>query len=364
MKKSILLALVILLTLIAYFGIRTLMRGPSNPNGGSDTVSVLTVSTADERPTVIFETARSEPHPIFLDLKGRTAPNRSVTVRSATTGRVVAAPAAEGRLVQRGAVLCRLDIEARQARVAEAEALLESRRVDYNAAQELADKGWASPNRAASAKASLDAAEAALNSAKIELSRTAIRAPFSGIFEQRMAETGDFLSPGGACGVVTEMNPIKVEAEITEDYATALQLDSPVEISVSGATAARTGHIQYVARTANEGTRTFNIRAALENPDSALPAGLTSTLRIEIGQTVATRLSPALLALHDDGRIGVRHIDDQDVVRFSEVVVVDDAGTGIWVEGLPPSARLLSAGQEYIREGALVTPVDANRAAP
>ncbi|MEM7661750.1 MAG: efflux RND transporter periplasmic adaptor subunit [Pseudomonadota bacterium] len=362
MKKSVQLALLILFGLLAYFGIRTVLRGDDEPAAATPAVlSIQSEEQANVLPEIVFMRSEAEPHPIYLSLKGRTTPNRSVTVRAATTGTVIAAPTNEGATVNRGRALCRLDIDARQARLAEAEAMVESRGVDYRAAQELAEKGWASPNRAASAKASLDAAQAELNSAKIELRRTEITAPFAGVFEQRLAEVGDFLSPGTACGVVTDFDPIKVQTDVTEEFATRFTLGAPVEVDIVGLPV-QEGQISYVSRTAEDNTRTFRVVANIPNEDGLISAGLTSNLRVQLGEAMATPISAALMTLHDDGRVGVRYLDDADTVQFAEITVVDDTGDVIWITGLPETVRLLTAGQEYVKEGTLIAPVDIDEA--
>lgn len=358
-KKSVILALVILVALLSYFGVRSMLRedgADASLTKGARTIAEAGTGKTGDIPEIVTRHLVAEPHPVFLSLKGRTAPNRTVTVSAATTGIVVAAPNLEGRAVREGAVLCRLDVEARQARIAEAEALVAAQRADYNAQNTLAQKGLASINRASSAKATLEAAEAALNAARIEMSRTVIAAPFSGIFETRIAERGDFLSPGEACGVITDLNPIRVEAEVTEEFATALALDAPVTIRVLGE-APREGQISYVARTANDATRTFKIEASLENANNEIPAGLTSDLRIGLGETLATPITPALLTLDDAGRVGVRYVNTDSVVTFAPVTIIDDSNSGIWVTGLPERVDVVSVGQEYISEGAKVRAV-------
>ena len=235
MKKSVLLAFLILLGLITYFGVRATLRqdaAEAAPVTAAHSVADLANGAEKDLPTVITRQLVAEPHPVFLTLKGRTVPNRSVTVRSATTGNVIQAPALEGRIVREGALLCRLDVEGRQARVDEAEARLLAERAEFDAAKQLVSKKLAADSRLNVAKANLDAAQATLSAAKFELSRTEIRAPFSGVFEQRLAERGDYLSAGGACGVITDLNPIRVEAEVTEDYAIALKNGAAVSISV------------------------------------------------------------------------------------------------------------------------------------
>lgn len=357
LKRSVLISAGILVAILLYFGLSMTFRIPADrADLASAPISVSGNEASTDLVDILVFEAAAETHPIYLQLKGRTIPNRTVTVRSATTGIVSATPATEGARVAAGTLLCRLDIEARAARVAEAEAQVASARIDYSAASELAEKGWASPNRAASAKASLDAAEAALDSARIELARTRITAPFSGIFETRLAETGDFLSPGGACGTVTDLDPIRIAAQVTEIHAGALSLGATVDVTITSH-GTQSGTLGYVARTADPATRTFAIEATLPNPDMAISAGLTTDIRLRIGEAEATPISAALLALDDAGRLGVRHLDETGTVRFALVEVVDDAGGKVWVTGLPARTRLLSAGQDYVKAGTRINPV-------
>ena len=359
MKRSVIIALIILFGLIAYFLLSAALRG--DDAAASEAVGVTTVLDQEakrdsERPSAVVQTVSAQSHPIFLTLKGRTAPNRMVTVRAGTTGVVISAPDLEGKPVRKGALLCQLEVDARQAHIDEAEARLNAEQVDFEAAQTLVEKGWAAPTRANAARAARDAAQAALNVAKIELSRTFITAPFSGIFETRMAEAGDFVTPGSPCGIIADLDPIRIVAEVTEDYATGLTLDAPVEANILSAGRVE-GKISYVARTADENTRTFRVEAAIDNSDGRISAGLTSDLVIKLGDAQATKLSSAMLTLHDDGRLGIRHLTGDNVVTFSEVTIIDDATDGVWVTGLPQTATVISVGQDYLGEGALVDPV-------
>ncbi|MEL7480915.1 MAG: efflux RND transporter periplasmic adaptor subunit [Pseudomonadota bacterium] len=362
MKNSVQIAILIAALIAAYFLVRTVTRDNSDDADlASAPISVSDTEQTGEMLEVIYFTSTASPHPIYIDLKGRTAPDRSVTVRSATTGIVTATPADEGSRVTPRSVLCRLDVEARAAQVAEAEAVLASREVDYSAAAELAEKGWSSPNRATSAKASRDAAAAALNAARIELQRTRIAAPFDGIFESRLAEKGDFLAPGGACGTVTDLDPIRIEVRVAEDFAGAVVNGMPADSNVTGFDD-MSGTVDYVSRIADEDTRTFLVEIALPNPDMAIAAGLSARVRLQIGDAIAHRVSSALLSLDDSGEIGLRFLDETDTVRFAPIKVVDDAGVAVWVTGLPNEARLLSIGQEYVKAGTRVRAVLADTA--
>ena len=150
----------ILLALLAYFVFRGVTRAPAETIPADQSAA----ASEDEAalPEVIVNPATSSPRQIVVALKGSSEPDREVTVRSETMGTVSQTAIREGQIVERGTVLCGLDVESRAARIAETEAAVASARLDYAAARQLQEKGWTTSNRAAATKAALDGAEAAL----------------------------------------------------------------------------------------------------------------------------------------------------------------------------------------------------------
>ncbi|MEQ8299910.1 MAG: efflux RND transporter periplasmic adaptor subunit [Hyphomonas sp.] len=356
MNRSVVIALGLLFVIVAYFGIRSVVRGSIS----SQTETVV-ADRSSQTPDAIVETVSSQLHPVLIEAKGRTAPDKSVTVKAGTTGTVVATPAREGSFVRKGALLCGLDVEARSARVKEAEAQRDSAKVDFEAAKALAAKGLTPANREAAAQATLDATEAAVNAAKVELAKTQIRAPFDGIFETRLAEAGDFLAPGAACGVLIDMTPVIVSAEVSEEYASRLSVGMEAKARLaSGET--YTSKVRYISRAASEQTRTFLIEAELVTGEATVPAGVSAALILPVSSVPATLISPALLTLSDAGELGVRYVEDDDTVQFAPIKVVDEGVGGAWVTGLPDTVRVISMGQDYLSEGVRVNPVPAGGA--
>ncbi|WP_430404421.1 efflux RND transporter periplasmic adaptor subunit [Hyphomonas sp.] len=357
MNRSVAIALGLLVLIVAYFGIRSVMRGSI-----SSQTEAVAIDRSVQTPDAIVETVSSQLHAVTIEAKGRTAPDKAVTVKAGTTGTVVTTPAREGSFVRKGALLCGLDVEARSARVREAEAQRDSAKVDYEAARALAAKGLTPANREAAAQATLDATEAAVNAAKVELAKTQIRAPFDGIFETRLAEAGDFLAPGAACGVLIDMTPVIVAAEVSEDYASRLKVGMEAKARLaSGET--YNSRVRYISRAASEQTRTFLIEAELDTTSEAtVPAGVSASLVLPVTSVPATLISPALLTLSDAGELGVRYIEDDNTVRFAPIQVVDEGVGGTWVTGLPDTARIISMGQDYLSEGVKVNPIPAGGA--
>lgn len=358
MNNSAKIVIAILAAVVLYFGGRSLMRGSL-----SSEVAPAEAATSDGVAEAIVVTASAEVHAVHVGAKGRTAPDKSVTVKAGTSGTVVSTPVREGTFVKQGALLCGLDVEARSARVKEAEAARDAAKVDFDAAVTLAAKGLAPANREASAKAQLDAAEAAVNSAKVELGRTQIRAPFDGVFEQRLAEAGDYLGPGSACGLLVDLSPVIVAAEVTEGQAGLLLpgMEATAKLADGRTFPAK---LRYVARTASNATRTFQIEAELVTGDASVAAGVSATLTIPAGDVSATPVAQSLLTLSDAGELGVRVVLADNTVKFIPVHVIDETADGAWITGLPDTATLVAIGQDYLADGLKVRPVPQTGDAP
>ncbi|MCA8900670.1 MAG: efflux RND transporter periplasmic adaptor subunit [Hyphomonas sp.] len=358
MNKSFFIAAMIVAVLVAWFGFKSFERGSLTSQREAPKVE-----KAETAPEAVIQTLSAQPHMLNVTAKGRTAPDKSVTVKAGTSGNVVATPATEGAFVRKGTLLCGLDVEARAARVREAEAARNAAQVDYDAAISLADKGLAPANRATAAKAQLDAAEAAVNTAKVELSKTQIRAPFDGIYETRIAEAGDFLGPGSPCGVLVDMSPVIVSAQLSEQEAGHLTsgMEGMVRL-VNGRS--YPVKLRYVARTADGPTRTFLVEAEIDAGTDEVPAGITAELSVPVSEVPATLISAGLLTLADDGRLGVRYVEANNTVQFAPIRVIDETPQGAWVTGLPQTAKVISLGQDYLSEGTQVKPVAAGGAQP
>ena len=125
-----------------------------------------------------------------------------------------------------------------------------------------------------------------------------------------------------------------------------------------------TGALAFVSSVADEPTRTFRIELEVPNPDGAIAEGLTSEIRIPTGETEAHVVSLSLLSLADDGRVGVKSVDETGTVRFLPVAVLGNADQGtVWVAGLPKRVRLITIGQEFVADGERVEAVPASAAA-
>jgi membrane fusion protein, multidrug efflux system len=309
-------------------------------------------------PRVVYEIFHADEQPGYISLRGRTQAVREVSVRAETGGRVVEAPAPEGARVSEGDLLCRLEVDARQAALDQARADLRAAQQEYEGAVTLSDRGYRSQNSVSALEAARDGARARLEAAQQEMANIFIRAPFDGWFDSRDAEIGDFLSPGQPCGTVLELDPLLAVAQVAEREVGALEAGMAGQVRlITGEI--ENGTIRRISRQADPATRTFRTELAISNPDGELRSGITAEIIIPLPPRPAHLVPTTVLALNEDGNIGVRIIDANDRVSFVEVEWLSDESGGSWVAGLPDPARVIVQGQDFVEDGALVESVTA-----
>lgn len=353
LTASVKTALVILAGLVLYFGGRMIFAGAGDG----------VVDEAASRPfQVVVETVAPAPWRDEVVVRGRTKALRKVIVRSETAGVVDETPVEPGAVVENGQTLCRLKIDARRAALAEARAALAKADLDYDAAVKLAEAGFRAETGVAAAKAARELAHANVEQASVAVAKTNIEAPFAGIFDARLAEAGDFLGIGDPCGVLIQQDPFLVVGAVSErDVAKIFKGDKGIAHLVGGETIE--GVVRVVATASDEATRTFEVQLEVPNENSALRDGLTASFTVFAERREAYLVTRSALSLDDQGRIGVRFVDADDIVGFAPVVLLGEADNGVWVSGLSRAVRIITRGQDFVTPGQKVG-VTAAGAAP
>ncbi|MCZ6502969.1 MAG: efflux RND transporter periplasmic adaptor subunit [Gammaproteobacteria bacterium] len=311
------------------------------------------VADSSEIPLVRGMKSTAARRQIYLDVRGQTRANRLVQVKSEITGIVEQVPGEKGKRVKAGDLLCQVAIDSRRSDLTEAIANLKSAQLEYDGVQDLNQRGLQSEIILAKAKATLEKSRSRAKRAELALQKTRIVAPFDGIVETQPVEVGHLLTTGAICVTLIEIDPILVSGQVAERNIGDIHLGDEVHVElITGKN--YVGLVTFSGRSPDATTRTFPIEVTIENPGDSIRAGLTSTMRVPVGVEIAHLISPASLVLDDEGIVGVRIVDDENIVRFKPVQVVSESADGVWVTGLPNQINLITVGQEEVFEGQVV----------
>jgi len=329
---------------------------------GSDSVDAEADSnTAPEPVTVSVRVSEAETVWREAELNGTTAPDRAVTLRAQTAGRVKAVEAERGNRVTDGEVLARIALDDRAASRREARAVVEQRRLQYNAVRKMSEKGYQTATDLAQAKSDLEAAQAQLAEIQQDIDNTVIRAPFAGVLETRPVEVGDYAGVGDEIARVIQQDPFVVEGDLAEkDVGFVEPGQSGRARLIDGDTVE--GTVRYVATEADEATRTYPVELKVDNPGGRLVSGASAKLILPLEQVKAHEVAADLLTLNEAGDMGIKTVDADGKVAFHPARVVKSQDKHLWLAGLPERVRLITTGQGFVRAGDTVRIADADEA--
>lgn len=316
---------------------------------------------APEPMTVAVTSSRAQAVERVLTLQGDLEAEQLVVVRAETSGRVIEVPVELGQEVEADRILARLNMDDRQARLRRAEANVRGRETDYQGAQRLAQEGMQAELRVQTTLAELEAARADLEAIRLDIENTRVRAPIAGVLNHRYADVGDVLNRGDPVAEVLQNHPLRAVVQVPQHAIAQIRPGGKARVTLLDGEQ-REAEVSYVSARADTATRTFRVELTLPNPDRALPAGISVEVRIPVEEVMAHRVSPALVALDEQGRLGVKAVDEDHRVVFHTVSLVRADSEGIWVSGLPPAARIITIGQGFVNAGETVRVVDGQSA--
>jgi multidrug efflux system membrane fusion protein len=355
MRTTYITACIIAAIVVAWLATGQL-RAPIEPPASSIAeANQRTAALREERPAtrVRIETIHASVQPRVLNIRGRTQNKRSVVVQSQINGLVVDRPIERGDRVKKGDLLCHISLEDRQVRLEESLAGAEQAKIDFEGALKLAAQGLQSDTAIAESKSRLAASKARLKESELALARINIVAPFDGVVEKAHMEVGQYVTPGSPCVTLVDLDPMLLVGEVAENELMSIK---PGQIATAKLPEGIhiTGTVSFVAKTAEQGTRTYLVEAHVDNRDFSIPSGVTAQIAIPVESLNAQKISPALLVLSDAGQMGVRTVNNDNRVEFHEVDILRDEIDGIWVTGLPDVTKVVVVGQQLVVAGETV----------
>lgn len=291
-----------------------------------------------------------------MTVQGRTAPDRMTVVRAESEGQIATLLVDEGDRVSQGDLLARVETRDREAALREANAELSRAELEFNQAARLNASGYRADTDVRIAEAALEGARAAVERAEIALAQLEIRAPFDAVVDAVDIEEGDLVAVNDPIATLLDLDPIKAVGQVNERSIGRVAYGSLAEVRTLDGRSF-TGIVSFIGSRADEATRTFPVEVEITDEDHTLIANITAEMEIPLGAREGHLISPAVLSLAEDGTIGVKIVAEDDTVTFVPVDILADTPDGIWVGGLPDSARLITVGQEFVMPGQRVRPV-------
>ena len=192
----------------------------------------------------------------------------------------------------------------------------------------------------------------------VELNRTEVKAPFRGYVE-KIIKPGNFINRGEICAVIIELDPVTFVAEVPEAEIKTIVKGQNVSMQLVTGEIIKS-RLSFVSKSATPSTRSFRVEAEVENPNGLIRDGITATMQINTNKILATKISPSIMLLSDAGSLGVRVVNDDAIVEFIPIKILEDTQDGIWVTGIQNFSNLIIRGQGYVENGQQVMAIPSS----
>ena len=334
-------------------------------------------------PTVEVVSVAQRDVPIYMEWIGSLDGAVNAVIRPQVTGYLIRQSYREGDLVKQGQPLFEIDPRTFEAAVEEAKGLRAQQVARFETAKaNLARiKPLAAVNAVSqkdlddangsflSAKAQLEAAEASLMTAKLNLGFTKITSPVTGIAGIAKAQIGDLLSPTMATELTTvsTVDPVRVYFNISErEYLKMVAFlgegkrpgETPLDLFlVDGSQYPHQGKVAVLNRQVDTTTGTFKVAALFPNPDNILRPGQYGKVRATMAVAKGALLVPQRAVTEVQGKYLVAVVGADNKVDIRPVTVGERIG-GEWIigKGLQPGDQVIAEGTQKVRPGAAVNP--------
>ncbi|WP_252178895.1 efflux RND transporter periplasmic adaptor subunit [Endozoicomonas sp. 4G] len=335
-------------------------------------------------PAVSVISVTKEPVGDYQEYVARTEAVNTVELRARVEGFLVKRDFVEGQTVEKGQLLFEIDpkpyiasLKKAEADLASAEAELDKSQKDLKRSKDLYQKGHLSQadldtqtSKEAKAEASVQAAQAQLDTAKLNLSYTKIRAPFKGQIGRANYSIGNLVGPSSEpLATLNSIDPIYVNFQVNEQQFVSHLQENPdsrtsekraFEMSLrlpNGSDYNHKGTFNFADTRIDETTGTVSLRAEFPNPQGIIVPGLYVTLVVESKiKTEHPTIPQSAVQENQSGRF-VLVVNADNKVETRQVELGRRIGP-MWVvdSGLKVGEKVIVEGLQKVRAGVKVNP--------
>jgi membrane fusion protein, multidrug efflux system len=340
-------------------------------------------------PKVVVAQPLQQPVTIYLNLTGNTSPINSVDLVARVQGFLTDIDYVDGAAAKAGDKLFGIERDQYQAQLDQAkatlaanQATLEYNRTEYGRQAQLGKQDFASQatvqewkSKADQAAADVLNAQAAIETAQINLNYTTVIAPFDGVVTRHLVDIGALVGVGSPTRLasIIQLDPIYVYFTMSEpqilrikennakkgiEFRTTDLSSIPVEIGLQGEEGfPHEGHMDYAAPQVDASTGTLEARAIFDNKERKLLPGLFARVRTPVGKLDNAILVPDVaLGTSQEGRY-LLVVGPDNVVQRKNVTIGDREGPYRIIEsGIDPGDWVVTEGVQRAIPGAKVNP--------
>lgn len=292
-----------------------------------------------------------------LQATGTIRANEEVSIVSEYPGKITGIYFNEGTTLGKGSLLFRMDdaeLKARKKKLEVATTLATQNEQRLNV---LLTKGGASQQDYDEVMNNLQSIQADLDLINVQLSKTEIRAPFSGKAGLRNVSEGAYVSANTVLTVLQDVNKVKVDFTLPEKYAAIIQTGQQISFSVENDTLPFTAAVIATEPAVNPSTRSITVRAITDNAQRRLIPGTSSTIMIALKESRGSVMVPTSALIPQSAGFRAFVLKNGKATPVALKTGYRDENNVQVLEGLVAGDTLLTTNMLMLRPDVAVKPV-------
>jgi membrane fusion protein, multidrug efflux system len=351
---------------------------------GCSRSNVQAAAPAMPAPLVTVVNATAQDVPKYLDEIGRNAAFEAVTVTPQVGGRIVERHVQDGENLKKGQLLFVIDprpykaqLDSAQASLAQAKAALDLAKIQFARDEEvigaraISKQDYDTKKNAVDVdQALVEAAQAALETARLNFEYCYIHSPIDGRAGARLVDVGNVVQANSTSLLsIQRLDPIYANFTVTESDLPEVQrqmsrgtLKAGVRLPSDPENSTRSGRVEFLDNSVQNGSGTVNLRATMSNPDHHFWPGQFVDVKLVLNTEKAAVLIPNQAAQISQQGPFVYVLKSDDTAELRPVKLGQRQGDDVVVtEGVAANERVVLAGQMLVRPGGKVR-VDSSAA--
>lgn len=282
---------------------------------------------------------------------GTLLPNEEVELRPETSGRIIGIYFDEGSRVKKGQLLAKIDDSELEAQLKKLQVQKELAQSEESRQKQLLEINAVSQEEYDIALNQLSTIEAEISLIRTQIKKTNISSPFTGMIGLRNISQGGYVSPSSLIALMQQIDPVKLEFSVPEQYISEIKEGTSVSFIVTGLDEVYTAKVYAVDSRIDVNTRTVRVRARSSNPGNILKPGAFAKVEVVLktyedailvpSEAIVTELEGQKIYIAKDGKAKSQKV--KTGIRTERAVQI--------IEGLAPQDTVVLTGLMSIREG-------------
>ena len=297
-----------------------------------------------------------------VEVPGTLLPAEETQIRPEVSGRIVTLNVPEGTVVTKGFLLAKLFDQDLQAQLKKLQVQLQISEKTVERQKELLSINGISQQDFDLISLNVDNLKADIQTTRIQINKTEIRAPYEGEIGLRNVSLGAYISSNDIITTLRQVKQLKLEFSIPEKYAKFISKDYEVKFKVDGG--AKTHNAKVLATEGNveQTTRTLKVRALVEQLDRELVPGLFAKVNLQLGRDLEALMIPtqAVIPKARNKQVIVLRKDSAQFITV-ETGIRDSSFIQI-MTGLHKGDTVIITGLMAVRPNAKMKLIKLNRA--